>query len=58
MIKTVTLGSYTLRVTQMKGYIKEKTWTNHAFSWTNHAFVYKKTNELRCNLDKSRMKNY
>lgn len=41
----------------MKGYIKEKTWTNHAFSWTNHAFVYKKTNELRCNLDKSRMKN-
>lgn len=50
MIKTVTLGSYTLRVTQMKGYIKEKT-------WTNHAFVYKKTNELRYNLDKSRMKN-
>lgn len=40
----------------MKGYIKEKTWTNHAFSWTNHAFVYKKTNELRCNLDKSRIK--
>ncbi len=42
----------------MKEYIKERSCTNHAFSWTNHAFVYKKTNESRCNLDKSRMQKW